>query len=168
MATDLSWTLFDTALFGVAVGIRNLFQIGEGGDSTHTKAYTNMRGAGSLPVEERLLIKNIGVMLDGDVDEADRESVFLHSYLELRISDETKLMAPLRMFASHSAFGGAYSQAAAADDALIGPLGNGYPLDIPILIPNGNSFKVEVYQGTVLVGADTWVKVLLNGTLTRT
>jgi len=168
MATSLSWTLFDTALFGVAVGMRTLFQIAEGGDDAHTKAYTNMRGAGSLPTEESLLVQNIGVMLDHNSLVADREGVFLHSYLELRVSDETKLLAPLRLFATHSGSAGVYTQAAAADEEMIGPLGDGYELGNPILIPAGNSFKVEIYQGTVMGAADQWVKILLNGILTRT
>jgi len=166
--TDFNWGLYDTADFddGGDV-IHTLFQTAQGGDDTRTKQYTNMRGAGSLPTDESLLVRRISIIPDADLPTADVQGMFLHSYLEMRISDETVLFAPLRQFADHGGYGGLYSQAAAADEALIGPLGDGYVLDLPLLIPTGATFRVEIYQGTALVGATNWVKCVLNGILTR-
>jgi len=165
---DFNWGLFDTAIFDDSGSIiHTLFQVAQGGDTVHTKAYTNMRGAGSLPTDESLLVRKISVIPDANLPPADVQGMFLHSYLEMRISDETVLFAPLRQFADEAGYGGVYTQAAAADEALIGPLGDGYPLELPLLIPTGATFRVEIYQGTALAGASNWVKCVLGGILSR-
>ena len=102
-----------------------------------------------------------------DIVEADAMDMWIGAYLEFRLSDETRILAPLVEFAAHNGFGGHYSQAAAADGALIGRLGKGRDLEIPIMIPGGTIFRADVHQLTALSVATTNVKIGLYGTLTR-
>jgi len=166
--TDFAYTLYDTAEFDDAADVEHtLFQVGQGADATHNKGFTNARGGGSMPGEERFEVKSIDVWLDADAIAADRENMWLASYLEFEVSDKTVLIAPLSQFAKNNSFGGFVGQAAAADEALIGRTGNGYHLEIPIILEGGNSFRVVVFQGTALATDPTNVKVALNGVLSR-
>lgn len=163
---DYSFVLYDTAPFGASAGTEHvLFQVSQGSDSTHTEAYTNSRGAGQLPTEEKMLVERIHVIVDHNTAIADVPKIFNASFLEIRVSDKTIFKAPLAMLSSFNAYGGHYSQAAAADEAVIGLIGVGYELKIPILIPGGVSFRIRVYQGTAVTAASN-LKVALEGTLT--
>lgn len=165
---NLSYPLYDTAFFGNAAGVeRTLFQEAQGATANATKANTNSRGAGQLPTNEKFIIKSVHVFPDADLTLADIDDMFEQSYLEIRLNDETMLIAPLRMFASHSSYGGHFGQAAAAAAELIGLQGDGFMLDNPIEINGGNAFRVIVFQGTALSAASLRVKVVLNGTLQR-
>lgn len=165
---DLTYVLYDTAAFGATAGTEHvLFQVTQGADSTHVEAFTNMRGNGSLPQEEAFEISLIGVMADFDMTEAEVAEVFRASFLEIRVSDETVLKAPLSCFAYRNSYGGAYSQGTAADNAIIGLAGDGFVLTIPVQIRGGTSFRIRVYQGTAMSGASKNVKVMLFGRLTR-
>ncbi len=166
---DYSWTMYDTAPFGASASVTNeLFQVAQGGDATHTKSYTNSRGAGQLPVLEKMMVENIKVIYDYNTVLADIPKIQVGSYLEFIVNNKTVLLARLAEFIAHSAYGGHYSQAAAADEAVIGLKGDGYELKIPILIPGGTQFKVNVFQGTALAGASSNLVVALVGTLTMT
>ena len=168
MAKDLSYILWDTAILGtVALFEQSLFQVAQGGDAVHTRSFTNSRGSGQLPTNENFLIKHIGVSLDANLAIADYINVWPLSFLEIRVNDETLFQAPLRMLAESNAFGGHYSQAAAADEALIGLEGTGYDLEIPIEIEGGTAFRVNVLQGTALAVASVPLRVALCGTLNR-
>lgn len=165
---DLDYTLYDTAIFGTVANFESvLFQVAQGADVTHIESFTNMRGAGALPQEEAFKCNWIGVAVDfTSTLPQDYKAMWLGSFLEFRLSDKTVLKAPLAMFAAASGFSGHYSQAAAADNAAIGLMGNGYTLDIPIEISGGTAFRVRIVQGTVLSAVSKNVKVLLNGILT--
>ena len=165
---DYSYCLYDTAVFGVAASVESsLFQVAQGGDSTHTKSFTNSRGAGQMPQNEAFEIDHIGVSVDMNLPTADYIAVWLNSYLEIRVNDETLFIAPLRLLANANSFGGHYTEAVASAEALIGLMGDGYKLAIPINIPGGTAFRVNVFQGTALATASTLIKVTLNGTLSR-
>lgn len=165
---DYSYCLYDTGVFGVAASVEtSLFQVSQGGDATHTKSFTNSRGAGQMPQNEEFEIDHIGVAVDMNLPTADYIAVWLNSYLEIRVNDETLFIAPLRALAQANAYGGHYTEAAASNEALIGLAGDGYTLKIPILIPGGTAFRVNIFQGTALATANTLVKVMLNGTLSR-
>ncbi len=164
---DYTATLYDTAVFGTTAGAEHtLFQVAQGGDSTHVEAFTNMRGAGSLPNDEDFRVDEIAVFPDVNASAADLQNMTIGSFLEVRVSDKTVLKAPLAMFMKHAAYGGLYTQATAANEALIGLLGDGYKLPIPIAIPGGTSFRVRIYQGTAMSAASQNLKVALNGVLT--
>lgn len=165
----LTYPLFDTMLFGTAVQVEQaLFQVQQGGDATHTKSFTNMRGAGALANSESFICKKIGVFMDfNTIVEADIESLWIGNYLELRVNDQTMIIAPLRLFAQYNGFVGHFTQAAAANDVMGGLQNDGYELEIPIMIPTGVAFRVNIPQNTVLSVASIPVRVILHGELTR-
>ena len=164
-----AYSLYDTAVFGTSLGGEQaLFQVAQGADATHTKAFTNMRGAGSLPPNESFEIRNIMCFLDEPITvAADAQNVWQDSYIEVRVNDESLLFLPLRVTAGFNGFGGHFTQASAANAAPIGLIGNGYDIDPTILIPGGTAFRVNVNQGTVLSAASQNLRVLLNGILDR-
>lgn len=165
---DYSTTLYDTAVFGNSANVdHTLFQEAQGASATATKSKTNSRGAGQLPQNEEFEVRSIHASYDGNAALADEENWLKDSYLEFRLSDETIFECPLRWVASRNAFGGHYSQGTAADESMIGLIGEGYMLDIPIVIRGGTGFRVTVHQGTALSAASQNVKVVLKGTLTR-
>ncbi len=163
---EFSTTLYDTAVFGVAANTEHvLFQVTQGADATHTEAFTNMRGNGSLPQQESFTIQRIKFIVDCILAAADIPKVFNGSFLELRISDETVFKAPLVMCLAHSHWGGAVNLAVAADKVAAGIEGNGYYLELPIELPGGTSFRVRVVQTLATAGASMNMKVVLDGKL---
>lgn len=166
----LSYPLYDTAIFNIAAaGEINLFQVPQGGDPTHTKSYTNARGAGFLPQNESFEVENIGVYMDFlNLVPADLENVWLSNYLYIRVSDQTLFFAPLRVCARWNEFNGFYSQAAAANASLGGLAGDGYDLGKnTIKIPGGVAFSVVIAQVTPMTVNSIPVRVVLDGELTR-
>lgn len=162
---DISFVLFDTAVFGVAASDQSLFQVSMQGDATHTENFTNSRGAGSLPQNEKFTLKEIGVFPETDLLIADIEAMQRGSFIEVIISDVHYMKIPLQLCMKASGYGGHFGQAAAADAALIGVMNDGYKLEIPIEIPGGTQFRIRVVQGTALGVASKNVKVCLIGIL---
>lgn len=164
---DFPFSIYDTAVFGnSAKVVHTLFQVAVNQDSTHDRFFTNMRGSGQFPTNEKFLITSIEVFSDANFIEDDRENLWLNSYLQLIYKDLLILSIPLRLASGHNSFGGHFTQAVAADEALIGLEGSGYLLPRPQLIEGGNSFKAEVGQGTAMSAASQNVKVALMGVLT--
>lgn len=165
----LWYPLFDTLVMGVAVQTEQaLFQVTQGADAVHTKSFTNMRGAGALSQGENFTIYKIGCFIDFvTLQETDAINAFVGNYLELRVSDESVLQAPLRLFAQNNAFGGHFTQAAAADNANIGVLGDGYELRNPVVIKGGTGFRVNIPQTVALSVAAVPFRVILHGELDR-
>lgn len=164
---SLSYVLYDTAQFGTSGNVdHQLFQVPQGGDATHDESFTNARGGGTLPNDESFEVNRIGIVTDYEVVEADLPALYIDSFVEVRVGDRTVLKAPLALFAMRSAYGGHFAQAAAANQSLIGLVGDGFKLDTPINLPGGQSFKVKVHQGTAVAAADSSIKVCLFGTLT--
>lgn len=162
---DYDYILFDTAPFGnVANNEMILFQTPQGSDATHTEAFTNMRGAGSLSQGESFKVNKISVMLDFIGIAVDLQSVWIGNFLELRVSDKTVFKSPLPPLANSSFYSGVNNQTAAANFAEFGPVGDGYELAIPIVIPGGTLFRVRVFQVTALSAVSRNMKVLLHGT----
>lgn len=163
---DYRYALYDTYVFGAAASNGRLFQVAEGGDATHVTAFTNSRGAGIIPQNEKFVIDRIHVIEDYIPLIANRVNITVASWLELIVSNRSVLKIPLIMAWSHNMYGGHFTQAAAADLAVIGRSGEGYDLsDHPIVIDGGNQFVVVVNQGTAVAAASN-VKFVLNGILT--
>ncbi|KKN10111.1 hypothetical protein LCGC14_1039940 [marine sediment metagenome] len=163
----LTYDIYDTAIFGaVANTLHTLFQIVQGQDAVHNRGFTNTRGAGQFPAEETFTIESIGVYPDADFIPADLESMWRGSYLELTVTNTTMLLSPLTVFAKYAAWGGHFTQATAADAAAIGKLGLGRKLPMPIEVPGGTQFKIEVFQAEATAAAMN-VKCVLNGILER-
>src|SRR5574342_1343053 len=162
MATeDVKYTLYDTAIFGAAAGEINLFQVRENQDATHGETITNMCGPGFLPLGEKFTINQIDVFPETVLAEADLWSFLLLSLFELRVSDKTRLKVPLLMVVGRAGWGGADATTAAAAQAHVGPIGNGYSLqEIPIAIEGGEPFRVRIWQGTATAAARN-IKVCL-------
>lgn len=165
----LWYPIFDTMVFGNAVQAEQaLFQVPQGGDTTHTKSFTNMRGAGAFPVQENFNVYAVGVFVDFNVVlPADLYNVWIGNYLELRVADQTMLQVPLRACAQYNSFNGHYSQAAAANGTLGGIQNDGYELKNPVPIKGGTAFRVNIPQATALSVASIPVRVILHGELDR-
>jgi hypothetical protein len=163
---DYDFTLYDTAVFGATANtLHELFQVAQGADATHTKSFTNSRGAGSLPVTEQFVVTRVKVLYDHNTVTADVPKFHPGSYLEFILNNQTILIAPLAEFIANSGYGGHYSQAAAADEAVIGLLGDGYVLTKPIVIKGGTAFKVQLFQSLAVTAASN-MKAALDGILT--
>lgn len=168
MAQDLRYDLYDTAFFGTAAStLFSLFQSAQGSQSTLTKSVTNSRGAGQLPSNESFAIDWIGTFLDEVPNVVDAQAVWIDSYCEIRVNDETVLLTPLRRIAACNSWGGHFGQAAAANLATVGLMGDGYKLDNPIEIPGGTSFRVDIFQGTALSAITQSVRFVMSGILGR-
>jgi hypothetical protein len=165
----LAYPLFDTLVMGTAVQVEQaLFQVQQGADATHNKSFTNMRGAGSLSNNESFICTKIGVFADFNFTvESDVENIWIGNYLELRVNDQTMIIAPLRLFAQSNGYAGHFTQTAAANDVMGGLQNDGYELVNPIAIPTGTAFRVNVPQVTVLSVASIPLRVVLHGILDR-
>ena len=162
---DLHYCLYDTWEPGTTAHAEaTLFQVAEGGDSTHTEQYTNMRGAGSLPNAERFLVKRVHLIQDENVTDADFDTYLYGAIVEMRVKDKTMFKVPAQLLFSHSAKAGHFAQATAADAEFIGPVGDGWALEIPIEIPPGAPFKVRCKQGGAFATTISF-KLVLEGIL---
>lgn len=165
---DLSYPIYDTALFGTTDNTTHvLFQILEGGDATHTSDFTNARGAGQFPQQEKFTIRKISVAMESNETLANADDWFLDGFIQVYIANQIMLQAPLLTVVDHSGFQGHFTQAVAADLALIGKAGMGYHLDPVLVVGGGVAFKVVIYQGTVVAANNTKVKCILDGILNR-
>lgn len=163
---DFFYPLFDTVVLGTAADtLHTLFQVSEGADSVHTAQFTNMRGAGILPQEERFVIRKIHAIVQGEVAEADLPLLFQGNYLEVVINNDTLFRAPLHLCSSHNAYGGAVNQAAAANNLAIGMMGMGLDINPTISLQGGRNFKVRVYQESALSVTENML-IVLEGVLT--
>lgn len=164
---DVDWILYDTAPFTIAIaGQMQLFQVPQGGDATHTEAFCNTPGAGAFPSAQAFTINGIAVYPDQDCTIGDLRLVFKQSYVEIVVADKIMLKCPMALLAAPMEF----SQAVNAADALL--LAGGaysappFELNIPIVIPGGTPFKVNITQIIAVVAA-VQVKCALRGKLTR-
>lgn len=161
---DLSWVLYDTAVFNtVATTAHELFQVSQGSDSTHTEDFTNSPGAGSLPSGQNMEVKAVGVYPEHDVTAAELVKIYNKAWLELKVSESVKLKLPLSLVAAPQEFNGAVGAAAGSGLSWAGPI---FDLEIPIPIPGGTQYKVTIMQ-VVATAAAEQLKVCLFGTLTR-
>lgn len=167
MAQDLSYILYDTIPFGVVADTTHtLFQVAQGGDATHTKQFTNMRGSGQLPINEKMRVRKLMVTVWNEIPQADIEDIFNGNYVEIRIKDEVVFWSPLIYLASHNDYSGTINQAAAADRFLSGRVGQGYILEPNLFLNGGDSFRVDVFQDNAFAAADNaWFA--MEGILTR-
>ena len=164
---DLDWILFDTAVFTTGpAGQIQLFQVPQGGDATHTEDFTNSLGAGSLPANQNFVIKGIAIYPELDIVEVEIKKVLARSYLEIVVADLVKLKAPLVYFAAPQQYSGFDNLTPAAGLMAVSYGGPLFEMVIPIAIPGGTPFKVNITQ-MIATAADEQVKCLLIGTLTR-
>lgn len=163
---DFHTTLFDTWQPGATANAEAiLFQTPRGGDATHNERFTNSRGAGQLPSQESFSVRALHLMTDENIPDAELDTAFYGALIELRLKDKVVFSSPARRCISHSAWGGHFAQAAAADAEAIGPVGDGFALSIPIEIPGGVRFDVRAVQGPAFAAAQDF-KVILEGVLT--
>lgn len=161
---DLSWVLYDTAVFNTTANVgHELFQVSQGGDTTHTEDFTNSPGAASLPANQNFEIKAIGVYPEHDITAAELVKIYNKSWLELKVSESVKLKLPLSLVAAPQEFSGAVGAAAGSGLSWAGPV---FDLEIPIPVPGGTQYKVTIQQ-VVATAAAEQLKVCLFGTLTR-
>lgn len=159
-------TLFDTWQPAAVAGAEAiLFQTPRGGDAAHNDRFTNARGAGQLPADESFECRRVGVMYDEELLQVDADTNVFGALLELRLKDKVVLSAPVRRCVTHSAWGGHFTQAAAATINEAGQIGEGFALDIPVVIPGGARFDVRLVQGAAFAAAQDF-KLILEGYLT--
>lgn len=162
-----STTLFATAIFDTSGNTTHKLFGAAYGTGTGYEAYrTNMRGAGSLPSEENFLVKKISAFVDNITPVADVDNIWYHSYATLFVRDNQVFQAPLSMLIDMAGYSGEFHEASNTALSLIQRLGNGFTLDMPIEIGNGESFRLDIYQGTAL-SATLDVVLALSGTLDR-
>ena len=104
-------------------------------------------------------------MLDELVAAADYDTFYFGAILEVRIKDKVVFSSPVMPLFMASSKSGPIG--ATAGDAILftGPQGDGFPLNIPIIIAGGTRFDVRLVQGAAFAAAvDT--KVILVGILT--
>lgn len=164
---DYRYDLYDTYVFGAAASQGRLFQVAEGGDATHVTAFTNSRGAGVIPQNEKFMVDWIGAIENYIPLIANRANITVASWVELIVSNNSVLKVPLIRLWANNMYGGHFTQAAAADLAIIGRMGQGYDLsDKPITIEGGTQFTLIVNQGTAVAAASN-VLFVMSGVLTR-
>lgn len=164
---DLDWIFYDTAPFNTTAGaVHELFQVPQGGDATHVENYTNMSGAGALPPNHKFLVKAISIYPEMDIGQEEIQKIFNKSFVEIIVGDRVFLKCPIAHLAAPQQFTRHYSQAAAADGENITFSGPLFELNIPIEIPGGTPFKVNITQVVATTAAEQ-VKCLLIGNLTR-
>lgn len=165
---DYSFVLYDHAPLGNAANITHvLFQTAAGADATHTPGYTNSRGAGQLPQNEKFMVERLSCSIDVNGLVADAINTWVQGVVRIRVSDEVVFEAPLRECVGKTSFSGMYTQASAAEENAVGLMGDGYELRIPLVIPGGTAFRVEIFQTTALSTTAQNMCVSLHGTLTR-
>lgn len=164
---DYSFVLFDTALFSTVDETDfPLFQVAEGGDATHVKAFTNSRGAGQLPSTEKFTVKKVEVYPNERLTIADAGVWFIDGYLSIEVNNREIFRAPLAHVIGGPQPTGHFTQAVAADLSSLEFNGRGFEFDIPIEIPGGTPFKVILHQGNVTAVATQAIVCALTGTLT--
>lgn len=161
---ELDYIYYDTAVFGTVANTTHvLFQTANGATSTANDAFTNMSGSGSFPQSEDFSIQWLGVAIDYNGVTADYQNTFYGNVFTIEVANKMLFRVPLFVLAYRSAYGGHYSQTAAADESAIGLAGDGYSLRKPIFIPKGTGFRVSILQATALSAANRNVKVLMGG-----
>lgn len=164
---DFRYDVYDTYVFGAAASQGRLFQVAEGGDATHTTAFTNSRGAGVFPQNEKFVVDYICAIENYIPLIANRANIMVNSWIELIVSNFSVLKVPLMRVWAYNAYGGHFTQAVAADLSNTGRIGTGYDLkDHPIVIEGGTQFTMVVNQGTA-VAASSNVLFLMSGVLSR-
>jgi len=164
---DVPFGLYDSVVYANSTNqTHTLFQVAQGADATHTRQFTNMRGSGSIPQSEKLVIKSIHAVLWGTVPKADLSDIWEGCTLELIISDENIFRYPLKFFSSLNSYSGAIQEATATDLTFLGLQGSGMMLNPNIILNGGDSFRVDVFQqNAVAVAENMWI--VLDGILTR-
>lgn len=169
MPDKMRYPIYDSVNFlSTAIAEAALFQVPQGGDTAHTKSFTNARGAGAFPSGESFEVDNVSVFADfNPTIPDDLYLVWVNSYLEIRVADKSRLFIPLRLAANYNNFEGMFTQATAANKTLGGIKNDGLDLDIPIKIAGGTAFRVNILQGSNLTIATAPMRVVLNGILTQ-
>ena len=167
MAEVLDFVLYDTWQPSTTASAEAvLFQTPQGGDSTHTEAFTNMMGAGSLPESLKFTVNQIRLEISPAATQANLRIIATESFLEFRVGGKDYVKAPISFFAGRANFAGQYTLETAADACMMGFVAEPHALQFPIVIPGGTAFRIRAVQGAAL-GATTNVKVLLVGNLER-
>jgi len=168
MPKTLTHILYDTALTSAsAAKTDKLFQHGEGSDTTHVSSFTNMVGDGAFPQTISMVVKRIEVFPEANVLHTELALIFNKAYLEFVLAEQSLLQIPLIMAAARHALVGQFHEVTADTDcACMAPTGPGFELAIPIAIPGGTHFEIDVaFPGAT--AAVEQLKVMLRGTLTR-
>lgn len=164
---DLSYILYDTAPFSTVDEVDfPLFQVAQGGDATHVKAFTNSRGAGQLPSVEKFTVKHVEVFPNERLTFADAGVWFIDGFISIEVANKEVFVAPLGRVIGGPQPTGHFTQTAAADMNMAQFNGTGFDFDIPIEIPGGTPYKVTLHQGNVLAVATQLIVCCLHGVLT--
>lgn len=163
---DLRYILYDTAAVPLAAAQNViLFQNGEGSAAAFVESVTNMRGSGSLPSSEKFVAQMLYCWPETELAEADLHTFWAGALIEIKVLDQTLLKIPARLALYSAAFGGHFTQVAAANRTAIGPEAYGYSLNPSIEIPGATRFSVRFYKNAAAAGIIN-VKVALDGILT--
>jgi len=128
----IDWVWYHTQDISAA-GTKTFFNTDQ---ATAGRNVTNMKMAGQLPASEKFTINRIDVYLDPAATAADVQALAQDAILELVIGETTVIQAPLYLFKSD--YNNLY-----------------YYFKVPISLPGGVGFKVDIHVPTAPSGAVT-------------
>lgn len=166
MPQDVRWQLYDTWQPSTVANLQTtLFQVSQGGDANHPPNVTNMRGAGSLPQTEKMIVDRIKIQVDKALPIADLSKWFYGSILEVIVANTQLLQVPVSSCITASAWSGSLIEASGVDTPTVGLLGDGFALNPMIQLLGAMTFKVNLTQALALSAA-AFIKVILEGVYT--
>ena len=160
---DVRWGLYDTWQPSTTASVQQtLFQVSQGGDANHPPNVTNMRGAGSLPQTEKMVVDTVKVIVDKALPIADLSKWYYGSIIEIIVANLQVLQIPVSQCIAHTAWSGSLVEATGVDTPTVGLLGLGFKLDPVITLGGAITFKVNMTQNLALSAA-AFIKVVLEG-----
>jgi len=158
----VDWAWYSWKEVATAAGTTVFFDESE---AAKGRTITNMKMAGQLPSGESFLIKSIQLFIDSIEDYTDAQKLLSKSIVMLEIGEERKFIAPSSFFVPQGSLQGSVSAGGLTTGVPIdlhGVQGAVYEFNIPIELPGGVGFKVEL-ETTQTLGAATGVYVVLVG-----
>lgn len=166
MPQDVRWQLYDTWQPSTVASLQTtLFQVSQGGDANHPPNVTNMRGAGSLPQTEKMVVDKIKVQVDKALPIADLSKWFYGTILEIIVANTQILQLPVSSCIAQSGWSGSLQETSPADTPTVGLWGEGFSLLPVINLAGAIPFKVNVTQNLALSAA-AFIKIVLEGVYT--
>lgn len=166
MPEELDWVYYDWIDSSTtASAVKTLFAQSEGTSNHYT---TNMPVKSRLLDTEEFEVREISAWFETDLAHADLIKLYDRCVLEFKINNDRIFSAPMIMVAPKNKF---IACAVAMDDAattqVVGAAGGPFKLKIPIRIPPGASFAVEITLGHGSSPSDTGIGCALRGRLRR-
>lgn len=161
-ATQFDDFYYDSVASGTAADVTLTFF--NQTEASTNKQTTNMQVAGKF-ADRDFIIQEIIAYPETDTVFADMVKMYDKAVLEVKISNNRVLVAPLVMFAPKNYISSVFSTLNQTTTATFAGVksDNGFRLLRDIVIPQGAPFKVEVTVGHQAIGTASDIKVVLKG-----